>query len=196
MKPTEAAALLAIAAAYDNRKPDPDAATAWAMALDGLRFEDCRQVVVKHYQRSRDWMMPVDVISGVKRLRADRILAFGPYDVPSGLSGAEYAALIGNTNRRIGDGEITSPDQLPTPELVARDVAALGQVGTTVQEDNRATIAAARKAAAAARKAAQAARKPDPEPLLGPDDISREPEPTNPNPAPAVEAATTMEDAT
>lgn len=189
MKPTEAAALLTIAAAYDNRKPDPDAAKAWAMALDGLRFEDCRQVVVEHYRTSREWMMPVDVIGGVKRLRHQRILAFGPYDVPSGLSDAEYSRFITDTNRRIGDGELTSPDQLPRVELVARDVTAeLGQAGTSIREDNAAAVKAARAAAANARRAAQAARKPEPEPLLAPEDHSREPEPA------ALAATTTTEE--
>lgn len=179
MKPTEAAALLTIAAAYDNRKPDPDAAKAWAMALEGLRFEDCRQVVVSHYQRSRDWMMPIDVIQGVKKLRRDRILAFGPYEVPSGMTGAEYAGYIGGVNKRIGDGELTSLDQLPTPELVGRNVAELGQAGTSLTEETATDDARrrAREAAATARREAQAARKPEPEPLLTPDEYSREPEP-------------------
>ena len=73
MTPTEAAALLTIAAAYDNRKPDADQAKAWAMALDGLGFEDCRQVVVEHYRKTRDWLMPADVFNGVRRLRYERI---------------------------------------------------------------------------------------------------------------------------
>ena len=50
MTPTDAARLLTLAAAYDNRKPDADQAKAWAMVLDGLRFEDCCEAIVAHYR--------------------------------------------------------------------------------------------------------------------------------------------------
>ena len=69
MTPTDAARLLTLAAAYDNRKPDADQAKAWAMVLDGLRFEDCCEAIVAHYPTSRDWMMPAHVIADVKRIR-------------------------------------------------------------------------------------------------------------------------------
>lgn len=119
MKPTEAAALLTIAAAYDNRKPDADQAKAWAMALDGLRFEDCREVVVAHYQRSREWLMPVDVISGVKRLRAKRLHDHPPVDPPSWLDPDDTAALITwkrQTDNAIADGTC----QPPAPQALAK----------------------------------------------------------------------------
>ena len=134
MTPAEAAALLAVAAAFDNRKPDADAAQAWAMALDGLRFEDCRDVIVAHYRRTREWIMPSDVIAGVKQVRAKRILDFGPIDPPTSLdpddTGA-YARWVTDTRRRIADGELTEP----TPPAVTRKrdvIAELGQIGRAV----------------------------------------------------------------
>ena len=133
MKPTEAAALLTIAAAYDNRKPDADQAKAWAMALDDLRFEDCRDVIVAHYKRSREWLMPVDVIGGVRRLREKRIADYGPIEPPSSLDPddtASYARFVQDARRRIADGELTTPRV--DAALTRRDVASLGQIGRSV----------------------------------------------------------------
>jgi hypothetical protein len=111
----EAAALLGIAAAFDNRKPDADAAKAWSVALDGFRFEDCRDVIVAHYRGSSDWLMPSHIIAGVKRIRAKRIADVGdltPPDFnPAGDPLLELSALarerawFADMRRRIGDGE-------------------------------------------------------------------------------------------
>ena len=121
MTPTEAAALLAIAAAFDNRKPDADAAQAWALALDGLRFEDCREAIVAHYRSSSEWLMPSKVIAEVKRIRSKRITDFGPYDVPDHLEDSrQYAEFIRATNRRIADGDVTDPAELATLGLKPR----------------------------------------------------------------------------
>lgn len=119
MKATEAAALLTIAAAYDNRKPDADAAKAWAMALDGIRFEDCRDAVVAHYRATRDWMMPSDVIAIVKRIRRERLMVFGalpdpPADVDPDDTRAWFAWEY-ETRRAIADGTLTRE----TPETQA-----------------------------------------------------------------------------
>ena len=107
MKPTEAAALLTIAAAYDNRKPDADQAKAWAMALDGLGFEDCRDVVVEHYRKSREWLMPADVFAGVRRIRYERIERFGYITPPPELDFAEEQAYTKAIRERVADGSLT-----------------------------------------------------------------------------------------
>jgi hypothetical protein len=132
MKPTEAAALLTIAAAYDNRRPDADQAKAWAMALDDLRFEDCREVVVEHYRRSREWLMPVDVVSGVRRLRERRLLDYGPIPAPEDIDADDTAGwrrYVLETQTAIADGTLQPepPAEMTGP---ARDVIAeLGHVG-------------------------------------------------------------------
>lgn len=105
MKPTEAAALLTIAAAFDNRKPDPDTAKAWAMALDGYRFEDCRQVIVQHYRESTDWIMPAHVLRAVKRLRKQRLDATPDPIPPADLTPQQTLAWLRDVRRRIADGE-------------------------------------------------------------------------------------------
>ena len=107
MKPTEAAALLTIAASFDNRKPDADQAKAWAMALDGLGFEDCRDVVVEHYRKSREWLMPADVFAGVRRIRYERIERFGYITPPPELDFAEEQAYTQAIRTRVADGELT-----------------------------------------------------------------------------------------
>jgi hypothetical protein len=138
MKPAEAAVLLTIAAAYDNRKPDADQAKAWAMALDGLRFEDCRTVIVEHYRKSREWLMPVDVVMGVKRLRAQRLDDYGPIPAPKGIDPDDkprYQRARLEMQTRIADGDLVRQEE-PEPEaLPARDVIReLGHIGQAVDE--------------------------------------------------------------
>jgi hypothetical protein len=138
VRATEAAALLTIAASFDNRKPDADTAKAWAMALDGLRFEDCRQVVVEHYRSSREWLMPSDVISGVKRVRNQRVKDFGVLpDPPSHIDpdSPEHLRWVRDTTKAIADGtyvpEPTERTSLPPGEQ-ERQILALGKAGQTV----------------------------------------------------------------
>ena len=171
MKPTEAAALLTIAAVYDNRKPDADQAKAWAMALDGLRWEDCREVIVAHYQRTREWLMPVDIIRGVKRLRDKRISDTAPPVPPSWLDPDDSAALIRwerETRAAIADGTYEAPAPVALPQ---RDVIReLGQAGQSLDAREAMRKARERLQAAAAeekrtkdqkRAAREAAREAD-----------------------------------
>ncbi len=132
MKPTEAAALLTIAAAFDNRKPDADQAKAWALALHRERFEDCRDAIVEHYRASREWLMPNEVVAGVRRLRERRLSEYGPIPAPAYIDPDDAAALrryIADMQRQIADGTITAPPEIewdgPTHDVVAE----LGHVG-------------------------------------------------------------------
>lgn len=139
MKPTEAAALLTIAAAFDNRKADADAAKAWALLLDGLRFEDCRDAVVAHYRTSSEWLMPEKVIAGVKRIRSQRLRDFGPFTPPARFADDPAGELewTKRTRERIADGELTDPNDLEegTALYAKRDVIAeLGHIGREVPD--------------------------------------------------------------
>lgn len=135
MKPTEAAALLAVASSADNRKPDAEVAKAWAQFLNGLRYEDCLTVVVAHYRTSRDWLMPADIVAGVKRLRDKRIAEYGPIPAPTHIDpddSAKLAAWMRGAVARVGDGTMPPPAALTGPK---RDVVAeLGHVGHTIEE--------------------------------------------------------------
>jgi len=126
MTPAEAAALLTVAAAFDNRKPDADQARAWAMALDGYRFEDCREAIVQHYRVSREWLMPVEVINAVKKLRNGRVIAYGLLpDPPAHIDPDDTGAIQQwriDLTRGIADGEITNAAPIE-PLALTRDEA-------------------------------------------------------------------------
>lgn len=62
MTPTEAAKVLAKAAAYDNRQATQAAALAWAEALDqDMPLQDALRIVGEHYRDERNWVMPADI---------------------------------------------------------------------------------------------------------------------------------------
>lgn len=135
MTPAEAQVLIAMAAAYDNRKPDPDAAKAWAAALDGLPFDDCRAVVIQHYRTSTDWLMPATIRAGVRRIRNKRIDEHPPLVPPPGLSDIEELAWLGAARRRIGNGEVIDSDA--AYELVTGSVRELLAAATPTSVESR-----------------------------------------------------------
>ena len=105
MTPAEAQVLLSMCATVDNRKPDEDAARSWAALLDGLRVEDCIAAIKAHYSESTAWLMPAEIRTRVRRLRAKRIESHPPLVPPAGLTDAEERKWIAAARRRIGDGE-------------------------------------------------------------------------------------------
>lgn len=111
----EAAVLLAHASGYDNRKEDKYASRAWSIALADVDFQDAQTAIDQHYAKTRDWIMPADVIAGVRAIESDR-LAEAPNvyeleppswvrdkDGPEG--DAAYLEWIQDTTRRIRRGE-------------------------------------------------------------------------------------------
>jgi hypothetical protein len=119
MTPAEAAALLTVAAAFDNRKPDPDAAKAWSVSLGDLPFVDCRDAIVAHYQATTDWVMPAHVIGAVRKIRRDRLEDAPPLTPPPGLDPVETNAWLGQARARIAAGETIDCDA-PYGELKTR----------------------------------------------------------------------------
>lgn len=73
MTPGDTARLLALVQAYDNRHVDELAISAWHAIVAPLDFNDACQIIREHYTRSRDWIMPTDVVTGVTRTRHDRL---------------------------------------------------------------------------------------------------------------------------
>lgn len=112
MSPAEAALLLGVAAAYDNRTVSEIAARAWAEALAGVELADAKAVVVEHYRRTRDWIMPADVLAGVKAMQRAR-LAAAPPPLPSTDPDnvREYLAETRALRAQIASGQI-NPNQI------------------------------------------------------------------------------------
>lgn len=139
MNTQEAAALLGIAAAFDNRKPDADAAKAWAVALDGFRFEDCRDAIVAHYRVSSEWLMPQKVISEVKRIRGKRIaeaVIEPPRDVDPDDTLA-YRRALRDATRAAADGnpiEAPTLHAVPMPKALAQGMSRIGHIPDTTPD--------------------------------------------------------------
>jgi len=109
MEPREAAAVLAKAAAYDHRRVDEADVLAWSEALSEaeVSLADAVRAVTLHYTRSRDWLMPFDVIGLALGMRRERQARGGLVDLPPGLDQAtereyrrRYWALLA------GDGSV------------------------------------------------------------------------------------------
>lgn len=114
MEAAEAAALLGVAASFDNRKPDRDAAMAWALALDGVRVDDARAAIIGHYRSEHRWIMPSDVMKGVRRIVQERQAELHNMDLPVELAqmedGPEFNAayLDWVKTREVPQGQLTA----------------------------------------------------------------------------------------
>lgn len=125
MTPADAAELLAIAAAFDRRKIGKADAIAWADALSGLEVADCAEAVRAHFRESTDYLMPVHVRQGVRKIRAERIRTASsallePVDVDPNDVRA-YLEAGRRRRRAIAAGEPVAAES----EHPKRDVAAL-----------------------------------------------------------------------
>lgn len=65
--------LLTMIAVFDKRKVGQIEVEAWHRAIGNLDLDDARQAVADHFAASTDYLMPVHVAAGVKRIRAQRI---------------------------------------------------------------------------------------------------------------------------
>lgn len=72
MTPANAAKLLALAAAFDNRTFDETTARAWADALSGLDPDDCATALRQHYRTSDRFVMPAHIRTLVRQLANER----------------------------------------------------------------------------------------------------------------------------
>lgn len=118
MKPSEVAALFATIAAFDRRETSEIDVGAWhaafaAAGLGDLALEDARAAVVQHYSGTRQWVMPVDVIDRVKRIRNARVKAAGNIYalVQADPDGPEYHREFVRLRALIASGRAT-PAQL------------------------------------------------------------------------------------
>lgn len=107
--------------AFDEYTPD-----AWFELLKDLRFEDCKEAVVK-VVRDQPFVSPSEIRKAIKRVRIDRLEKFGAITPPHELAddpGAEVR-WQNAVMRRVADGELTREQwDREQPGLKARDVRA------------------------------------------------------------------------
>ncbi|MFW5415057.1 hypothetical protein J0910_00485 [Nocardiopsis sp. CNT-189] len=113
-------AVLARAAAFDGRRPDPIVLAAWMEAIGDLGYDDAMRAVVDHYAESTEWLKPAHLRARVKRMRADRLanadLALPPADPDA----ADYGPRLREHLRALADGRslpraLTAGDRTPAP---------------------------------------------------------------------------------
>lgn len=140
LEPAEVATLLGIAASFDNRKASEEAVIAWRVALAGISFTDARDAIATHYAETREWIMPSDIRTRVKRIRVKRIDQHAPLIPPPGLSVAEELTWLAEAKRRVGNGESIDCDA-PFGELVESPglPRMLATVATSTDPDTPAT---------------------------------------------------------
>lgn len=135
MTPSEAQVLLSMAATVDNRKPDEDAAKAWAAMLDDLRFDDCRIVVIEHYKKSNDWLMPATIRAEVKRIREKRLAETPEPTPPPELTPQQTIVWLRQTRAQIADGTYSPPALPEATDARVRDLRALASTFPQVDDE-------------------------------------------------------------
>jgi hypothetical protein len=107
MQRSEAAKVLTLCAVYDRRTIGETDATEWHNVLESVRFEDATVAVRQYYATTRQWVMPSDVLAGVKRLRAER-LARETDQLPTGDPDdvVGYLRDLRQIRRQVADGTI------------------------------------------------------------------------------------------
>lgn len=134
MNRSEVAALLALAAAYDQRTIGQSDVLAWHELLADTNAADAMAVVKNHYATQRQRLLPVDVIEGVKRIRNKRLDDNPMPQPPAELTEPEYRAWLRATTRAIADGElVTGPDLEPDPIGQAKLQQLIGGAFQTVE---------------------------------------------------------------
>jgi hypothetical protein len=106
VSPAVGAALLAYAAATDNREVTEEAARAWADVLDDVVTPaDGKAAIIAHRRSSTDYLMPIHVNAGVRAIRRKRTETIGGIVPPAELSVADDVAWLRAYVRAIGDGK-------------------------------------------------------------------------------------------
>lgn len=110
MMASEVAELLGRIAAYDRRTLGEADVLAWHEVLRDIAYDDALAAVVEHFKISREWLMPVDVRMGAKRLRGTRLGVVetvpdaDPDDVPA------YLSALREQRVRVATGALTDRD--------------------------------------------------------------------------------------
>ena len=173
----EMAALLGLMAARDGRAVGRIEVEAWFEDAGHWDFATARAAVARHYQRSRDFLRPADMLAAIREIRDDRLdrtempVPNASPDDPAGYA-VEYRALrlaiadgtlAGDRLEAYRRGEIsltgrpvlTGPMSPPNPDTgpaIVREALERKQLADLARD------AAERAAAEAARRAEEAER--------------------------------------
>jgi hypothetical protein len=93
---------------------DQQTPTVWHELLAGVSFEDAK-TAANEVMRTQPFCSPSEILTIVRRIRAQRRRAFGPLTPPPGLSELEERQWMRRTTELVASGQLT-PDQLPRPE--------------------------------------------------------------------------------
>lgn len=122
----EIADLLSVIAGFDRRTVGPDDVEAWRLALDdprapNLALSECVDAVVLHYQDTREWIMPADILKRVKAMRAEAMSRALPAAKPNPSAYARVQELLaGRSEAARKERNANLGAVLQFPDLYAR----------------------------------------------------------------------------
>lgn len=139
MTPDESLRILRLAKALSPAQAiDEYTPEAWAMVLRNVRYVDAEQALIE-LGGEQEWIHVSHIRARVKRIRAARLMAFGPLpNPPEELVGdtAAYTAWLVDVRTRVMDGEDVEVSALPAPDPEHnKRMAALIRGGLTTVED-------------------------------------------------------------
>ena len=107
MTPSETAEPLAYCAAFDRRTVGRADVAAWQQLLRDVSVDDARDAVTEHYSTETRWLMPADILRGVRQIRAKRIDEAAPiYHGNPDETGLQSAINQRALLRAAGNGEL------------------------------------------------------------------------------------------
>ena len=124
MKHSETAALLAVAAAFDNRKITEDAVEAWQRALHpDLNLADGRQIIVDHYADSTEWLKPAHINTAYRRMCRHRLETIGT-DIrpPHQLDLISEQAWFKEFRNAVAAGQTSAEAELAATRVIAPEL--------------------------------------------------------------------------
>ncbi|MEU5425147.1 hypothetical protein AB0H73_06010 [Streptomyces olivoreticuli] len=144
MTPTDAARLLAHAAAFDNRQPSRAANSAWSAALHDVPLDDDALAAVARYYGTppktpgqRLWIQPHDIRTGRQAIRAERLETF-VYEGDPDESAKQYLARRRSQLAAVASGQVAPPPDRPAldgpPHTQIKDL--LEGIGQRIPDDD------------------------------------------------------------
>jgi hypothetical protein len=127
MTPADAAELLTLVSAYDNRSVDEMMVRAWAFGLADIAYDDAIDAIHHHHRASTDFAKPAHIraiaVSKANTRADQRALAAIPAPDPIGQQRIRQILTEASRNSRIPDEPSPHPKTDPSIEARARRVA-------------------------------------------------------------------------